>query len=259
MDQSFHDHFSTVARGYADFRPHYPAALFEYLATLVPQNATVWDCAAGSGQATLDLAARFGTIIATDASAAQIASATPRDNVEYRVALSEQSGLSDLSIDLITVAQALHWFDLGGFFAEAKRVLKPRGVLAVWTYATNRLENEPLNQIVQDFYSNVVGPYWPPERKLTETGYRTITFPFTEITPPSFRMEAPWTLSQLLGYFTTWSATNRFIKATGRDPIEPLARALAQVWGDPNSSRLVVWPLSLRVGYNTVFEPGRSA
>jgi SAM-dependent methyltransferase len=237
-----------VARAYADFRPHYPAALFEYLTTLAPRNATVWDCAAGSGQATLDLAARFSRIIATDASQEQIASAPPRDNVEYRVALAEQSGLPDVAIDLITVAQALHWFDLDSFFAEAKRVLKPGGALAVWTYATNLLEDQALNQIVQDFYANVVGPYWPPERKLTETGYRTIKFPFTEIVPPSFRMEAAWTLGQLLGYFSTWSSTNRFIKAIGRNPIEPLSRALAPVWGDPNSCRLVVWPLSLRVG-----------
>jgi ubiquinone/menaquinone biosynthesis C-methylase UbiE len=222
---TFSDHFSAVAKRYADFRPHYPAALFEYLATLVSRNTTVWDCAAGSGQATLDLATRFGKVIATDASAEQIASATARDNVEYRVALAEQSGLPNASIDLITVAQALHWFDLDRFSAEATRVLKPGGWIAVWTYATNEFEDEAVNRIVQDFYSNVVGPYWPPERRFTETGYRTIKLPFSEIATPSFRMEACWTLSQLLGYFSTWSATNRFIKANGRNPIKPLAES----------------------------------
>jgi SAM-dependent methyltransferase len=247
---TFSDHFSAVAKGYADFRPHYPAALFEYLTTLVPRSATVLDCAAGSGQATLDLAMRFGKVIATDASAEQIASATPRGNVEYRVALAEESGLPDRSVDLITVAQALHWFDLSRFFVEAKRALKPGGVLAVWTYATNEFQDQKVNRIVQDFYSNVVGPYWPPERRLTETGYHTIRLPFMEIATPLFRMEAHWTLSQLLGYFSTWSATNRFIKATGCNPIEPLADTLAEVWGDTSSPRLVVWPVSLRVGYN---------
>jgi ubiquinone/menaquinone biosynthesis C-methylase UbiE len=248
--QTFHDHFSQVAKRYADFRPHYPPALFDYLATLVPRSATVWDCAAGNGQATLDLAARFDKVIATDASAEQIASATPRHYVEYRAALAEQSGLPDATIDLITVAQALHWFDLSRFFAEAKRVLKPGGFQAVWVYATNQFENKAINQIVQDFYSNVVGPYWPPERRMTETGYRTIAFPFVEIAPPVFRMEASWTLDQLLGYFSTWSATNRFIKANGRNPLEPLAAALAKGWGDPNSPQQVVWPLALRIGRN---------
>jgi SAM-dependent methyltransferase len=223
--------------------------LFDYLATLAPRDSVVWDCAAGSGQATIDLAARFRKIIATDGSAEQIGSDPRRDNVEYRVALAEQSGLPDMSIDLITVAQALHWFKLDQFFAEAKRILKPAGLLAVWVYATNQLENKAVNEIVQDFYSNVVGPYWPPERKMTETGYHTITMPFTEIPPPEFRMEVRWTLGQLLGYFSTWSATNRYIKAKSRNPLEPLADALAKAWGDPNEPQRVVWPLSLRVGY----------
>src|SRR5262245_42473803 len=189
MTQTFHDHFSAVARRYADFRPHYPPALFDYLTTLVPRSATVWDCAAGSGQATLDLSSRFARVIATDASAEQIGSATPQHNVEYRVALAEQSGLPEASVNLVTVAQALHWFDHDRFFLEVKRVLSPGGVLAVWVYATNQLEDEAVNRIVQDYYSNIVGQYWPPERKLTETGYRTITLPFIEIAPPSFRME----------------------------------------------------------------------
>src|SRR5215813_9786127 len=171
MKQRFHDHFSVVSKRYASFRPHYPVALFDYLSTLTPPNATVWDCAAGSGQATLDLVARFGRVVATDASQEQIASAPRRDNIEYRVALAEQSGLPDQCIDLITVAQALYWFDLDVFFHEVRRVLKPGGLLSVWVYAKSQMEGDVVNRIVQDFYSNVVGPYWPPERMLTETGY----------------------------------------------------------------------------------------
>ena len=248
MSQSFHDHFSGVANRYADFRPHYPAALFDYLATLVPRSATVWDCAAGNGQATHDLAARFAKVIATDASKEQIASATPNHKVEFRVALAEQSGLADSSVELITIAQALHWFDFEKFYTEARRVLKPNGVLTAWAYGINDVEGDAVNQLVQDFYANVVGPYWPPSRKLIEEGYRTIPFPFTEITPPEFQMEVLWTLEQLLGYFSTWSATNRFIKATGRDPLKPLSVELTRVWGDVNFPRLVIWPLALRVG-----------
>lgn len=207
----------------------------------------MWDCAAGNGQATLDLAERFARVVATDASPEQIASASPHPRAEYRVAVAEASGLGDESVDLITVAQALHWFDLNRFFAEVRRVLKPGGILAVWAYGINEVEGEEVNRLVQDYYANVVGPYWPPERALIESGYRTITLPFAEISPPPFRMETRWNLHELLGYFSTWSATNRYIKANGRNPLEPLAQALGDVWGEASAARLVVWPLSVRM------------
>lgn len=248
MCQTFKDHFSGVANRYADFRPHYPGEIFDYLATLVPRTASVWDCAAGNGQATVDLAKRFARVVATDASKEQIASAKPISNVEYRVASAEQSGLPDASVALVTVAQALHWFDFGKFYAEVNRVLVPGGVIAVWAYGVNEVEGEEVNRLVQDFYENVVGPYWPPERKLVEEGYRTIPFPFEEITPPAFRMESRWTLDELVGYFSTWSATNRYIKAKGQNPLESLDKELARVWGERDQKRLVTWPLSLRVG-----------
>jgi ubiquinone/menaquinone biosynthesis C-methylase UbiE len=247
MSKGFQDHFSKVANRYADFRPRYPAALFDYFATLVPKHSAVWDCAAGNGQASVDLAARFDRVVATDASQKQIASAEPHAGIAYRVARAEQCGLPDASVSLVTVAQAVHWFDLKLFFAEVERVLAPGGVLAVWAYGINQVEGDDVNQLVQDYYSNVVGPYWPPERVLVEEGYRSIEFPFTEITPPAFRMETLWTLEQLLGYFSTWSATNRFIEANGCNPLEPLSAALANAWGDPNGPRLVIWPLSVRV------------
>jgi ubiquinone/menaquinone biosynthesis C-methylase UbiE len=247
MTPTFHDHFSEIARRYADFRPRHAAAVFDFLATLVPKSSLVWDCACGNGQATVDLAERFDRVIATDASQEQIAAATPHPKIEYRVAPAEQSGLPDASVDLLTVAQALHWFDLERFYAEAKRVLKPGGVLAAWAYGVDEVEGEAVNQLAQHYYSKTVGPYWPPERTIVEEGYRTIPFPFTEMTAPAFRLEARWTLEQLLGYFSSWSATNRFIKATGRNPLEPLAQALSQVWGEPSQPRLVIWPVSLRV------------
>jgi ubiquinone/menaquinone biosynthesis C-methylase UbiE len=248
MPSAFHDHFSGVANRYADFRPHYPAELFDYLATLVPRHSVVWDCACGNGQASRDLAARFDQVIATDASQEQIASAAPRPGIEYRVAPAEESGLSDHSVALVTVAQALHWFDFDRFHAEVKRVLVPNGVLAVWAYGIIVVEGEAVDRIAHEFYAETVGPYWPPERVLVENGYRTIPFPYTEITPPAFRMETHWTLEQLLGYFSTWSATNRYIKATGQNPLELLAASLQASWGDPALPRRIEWPLSLRIG-----------
>ena len=248
MSGKFKDHFSAIASRYADFRPRYPAELFDYLAKLAPSRSLAWDCAAGTGQATSDLAARFERVIAMDASAEQIAAAQPIANVEYRVAPAEQPGLPDSSADLVTVAQALHWFDLERFYSEVRRVLQPRGVLAVWAYGINEVEGSAINEIVHDFYSNTVGPFWPPERKLVEDGYKTLSFPFAEIQPPSFQMQTRWTLDQLLGYFSTWSATNRFIKARGESPLPALRDRLATVWGKPESARLVTWPLTQRVG-----------
>jgi ubiquinone/menaquinone biosynthesis C-methylase UbiE len=248
MSQAFHDHFSGVANRYADFRPRYPAALFDYLTTLVPNGATVWDCACGNGQAAHDLSSHFSKVIATDASKEQIASAKPNLKAEFRVATAEDSGLPNHSLELITVAQALHWFNFERFYTEVRRVLKPGGVLAVWSYGVNQVEGLAVNEIVQDFYLNEVGPYWPPERQLVEEGYRTIPFPFQEIAAPGFKMEARWTMEQLLGYFSTWSATNRYFKTKGINPLPALSERLSCVWGDVDAPRQISWPLALRVG-----------
>lgn len=245
---TFADHFSTVAANYADFRPSYPPALFAWLATLTPGHELAWDCAAGSGQASVDLARHFDRVVATDASAKQIAAAEPHPRIDYRVAAAEASGLADASVDLLTVAQALHWFDLDRFYAEARRVLKPAGILAVWTYGVLVLEDPRLNECVQVFYRDTVGPYWPPERHHVETGYRELPFPFPEITAPPVHMETTWNLPQLLGYFRSWSATARYVVTHGSDPVAILAAELAPLWGDPEQPRAMAWPLSLRVG-----------
>src|SRR5262245_2940013 len=246
--QLFQDHFSAIAKSYASFRPRYPAALFDWLATLVPRDSLVWDCGCGNGQAAVDLATRFACVIAMDASQEQIATAKAHPNVEYRVAPAEHCELPDKSVALITVAAALHWFDLKRFYAEAKRVLGPNGVLVAWACPVIDVEGGRINHLVQKFHSNIVGSYWPSERKLAEASYRTIPFPFVEITSPKFCMEAHWTLEQLLGYLSTWSATNRYLNATGRHPLEPFSAELARVWGDANSRRLIIWPLLLRAG-----------
>src|SRR5260221_9132515 len=162
MTQSFADHFSTVAATYAASRPHYPEALFAYLAELPVSRTLAWDCGAGSGQATLALAQYFACVVATDASVAQVAAA-PRDpRVYYWTALAEASGLTARAADLVTVAQALHWFDLPVFYTEVQRVLAPGGVIAVWTYGRSELDFEPLVAALQTFYDEAVGAYWPP-------------------------------------------------------------------------------------------------
>lgn len=244
----FKDHFALVSGAYADFRPTYPAALFDWLADVAPGHRLAWDCACGSGQASVDLAARFERVVASDASAGQLKGAAPHPRVEYRQAPAEASGLADGEVDLITVAQALHWFDRPRFYAEARRVLRPGGVLAVWTYGVQTLEDAAVNARVQHFYREVVGPYWPPERVLVETGYREIEFPFAESAAPAFAMTADWSLPRLLGYFRSWSATGRYRQARGEDPVLILEQVLTPLWGDPLAECTVTWPLAIRVG-----------
>lgn len=248
MTKPFTDHFAAVAATYASYRPRYPDALFVWLAEVAPGRGLAWDCAAGSGQATVGLAARFERVIATDASRAQLEAAPSLPNVTWRLAPAEESGLPDASADLITVAQALHWFDLERFYAEARRVLVPGGVLAAWTYGVFSVEGAEADRLVQTFYTETVGPFWPPERRLVESGYRTLPFPFEELHPPPFRMEAAWTLPELLGYLRSWSATGRYIAERGEDPMEGLAAELSPLWGEPLLRRKVSWPLSVRAG-----------
>ena len=243
----FADHFAPVAAHYAAFRPHYPAALFAWLANLAPDHVLAWDCAAGSGQASADLAAHFDRVVATDASASQIAVAAPHPQVDYRVASAEASGLPTASVDLITVAQALHWFNLDRFYAEVRRVLKPGGVLAVWSYGVLTVAEAAVNSQLQRFYQETVGPYWPPERRHVENGYQSLPFPFPELEPPTFAMEASWTLPELLGYCRSWSASERYHAECGRDPVIELATELTPLWRWPNQRQLITWPLALRV------------
>ena len=248
MVRSFADHFSRVAGAYAENRPRYPDGLFEWLAAIAPRRELAWDCATGNGQAALGLAPYFDRVVATDASAAQIAAAHPHPRVEYRVAPAEASGVAAGSVDLITVGQALHWFDRPAFYEEARRVLGPGGVVAAWTYGASSFDDPWLDAAHRAFYVDVIGPYWPAERALVETGYRDLEFPFEEIVPPDFDMTTEWPLATFLGYVGTWSAVSRFREARGEDPVPGLGRELAASWGDPAATRRIRWPLAMRVG-----------
>lgn len=244
----FKDHFSAQAGAYSRFRPLYPVALYPYLSDLCPEHDLAWDCATGNGQAARGLAGKFRHIIATDASAEQVSHATGPDNVSFHVATAEQSGLENASIDLITVAQALHWFDHDAFFHEVKRVLKPDGILAAWSY--NLLEiNEEIDAIIGHLGNEIVGDYWPPERRFVNDNYRTINFPMSGIKMPSFRMTAQWSLDDLLGYLGTWSSVMGYRAAKGRDPLREIYDDLRAAWGDNYAGKKQVdWPLSFRVG-----------
>jgi SAM-dependent methyltransferase len=233
---------------YSTYRPHYPDTLFKLLSDLAPSHRLAVDIGTGNGQAALGLARYFERVIATDRSEAQLAHAAKHERIEYRLAAAEASGILSGSVDLVTAAQALHWFDASAFFAEAKRLLRREGVIAVWGYGDPVLDTGPLDRTLHEFNRGMLEQYWFPERDLLLQGYKTIPFPFAEIDVPAQELEMHWTLGELAGYLRTWSATARYVAENGVDPVTDLERALAPLWGEPTRRRPVRWPLHLRVG-----------
>lgn len=244
----FSDHFSGHAADYARYRPTYPPDLFEALAALVPRHTLCWDAGTGSGQAACGLAEHFAEVVATDASAEQIAHATPCAGVKYRVAPAEASGLDDATVDLVTVGQAVHWFQLKSFYEEVKRVGAQGGAVAVWAYDLLRVPESAAVEAVFHAFHAAVERFWPPERALVARRYADLLFPFEEIPVPPVTMTAGWDLEKVLGYLSTWSAVKAYQKATGRDPIAEFEEAFAAAWGDPPAVKTIAWPLILRAG-----------
>ena len=244
VSSGFRDHFSARSAHYARYRPHYPAELFDFLASLTAKHSLAWDCATGSGQAAIALSAHFEHVVATDASKAQIDAAVAHSGVTYRVAAAEDSQLDAGSIDLITVGQALHWFDIERFFAEAERVLVSHGVLAAWCYELCRV-SDTCDAVVDELYVEIVGEFWPPERRLIEAGYAGIAMPGRALESRDFHMSASWSVADMLGYLRTWSACARYRQEHGDDPVSKIEIALRAEWG--KGHRPVRWPLTLLV------------
>jgi SAM-dependent methyltransferase len=243
------DYFSTQAATYATFRPTYPRALFEFVASNAPRRALAWDCGTGNGQAAVALADDFDRVIATDTSAKQLAQATVHPRIDYRLAPAESSGLPDRAADAVTVAQALHWFDVARFYAEARRVLVPGGLIAVWTYNDAVLDDAGLDRHLRRFDREVVGPYWPAERQLVRDGYRTLPFPFAPVATPALLLVREWTLAEVAGYVRSWSATVRYATEHGTDPVMAFEADVAREWGDPATRRVIRWPLVVLAGH----------
>lgn len=245
----FQDLFSSQAATYADIRPDYPPALFDFICSAVQRRALAWDCATGNGQAAVPLAAYFERVIATDASAEQLAHARNHARVEYRVAPAEASGLADRAVDLVTVAQALHWFDRERFYAEVRRVLAPGGALAVWSYGDPVIADDvDLDAALHAFNKGTLGPYWPGGRGLVGDGYRQIPFPFDECATPPFVITRSWTLDELARYLRSWSAHVRYVERHGTDPVPRFIERLAAPWGGADARHAVHWPVTLRLG-----------
>ncbi|MEX1033624.1 MAG: class I SAM-dependent methyltransferase [Cellvibrionaceae bacterium] len=245
------NYFSTASDDYLTFRPRYPEEFFDYLVDIAPSNAHAWDCGCGNGQASVALASRFKRVSATDLSATQIAQAQARNNIAYQVGRAEVIEARDNSLDLITAAQAIHWFDHQRFFAEVNRCLRPGGVLAAWGYQL-LYTGTAMDRCIEIFHDEIVGPYWPAGRELLDDGYAGITFPYPRETAPTFFMHNEWSFAHLIGYLNTWSAVKRYREVLGRNPVEEYLAQLRKAWGNEQQLRPVHWPLILYLGKKPV-------
>ncbi len=244
---SFKDYFSDKASLYAQARPSYPPELFQYLASLCQEHQQAWDCATGSGQAAVSLAKYFEVVQATDASSEQLEHAFAHPKVHYSVQSAETANFVAQSFDLVAVAQALHWFDLDTFYPLVQRLLKPKGVLAIWGYAFAMSITEEIDDLLQKQGLDPILPYWPPETKLLWNGYVDVPFPFQEIEPPALFISCNWSLDEFLHYLGTWSALRLYRQATQHDILAALHAPLQTLWGESHR-REIKMPLFLRVG-----------
>jgi SAM-dependent methyltransferase len=239
--------FNQGGEAYARFRPDYPDTLASFLASVSPSTRLAVDVGCGTGQLTTQLAEHFDAVIGLDPSAGQIASAQQHERVRYLSAPAEALPADDHSVSLITAAQAAHWFDLPAFYAEARRIGEPGAVVALISYGVPVLD-AAIQSCYQTFYSEQIGPYWPPERALVDSGYATIDFPFQALPKPELFIERHWDLADMLGYISTWSAVKRAKDAGQQALLEDFARDLGAAWGSPEARRHFRWPINLRLG-----------
>lgn len=244
---SFRDHFSKQAIDYARFRPGYPAALYEFLADISPGQSAALDCATGNGQAAIGLAKYFSSVLATDASPEQIGGATPNDRITYVQALAECTPTPDHVFDIVVAAAGLHWFDFDRFYKEVRRISRPGGVLAAWSYYMFESE-AAIDGVMSYFADEFTGAYWPERMHLNQGRYRDIPFPFDRIEAPAFFAEATWPMERVLGFASTWSSTQRYREQTGSDPLDEIREDLKRAWGDPKREIQLRWPLHMLVG-----------
>ena len=245
MASSFADHYSTISARYAAYRPTYPPALVDVLADRAPPG-TAWDIGCGTGQLSVDLARRFERVIATDPAQAQLDAATAAPHVEYRCAPAEASGLPSGSIALAVAAQAAHWFDWPRFIPEVERVTAPGALVGLVSYGILHVEGDVANTIIQRYYWDDAGPYWPAGRAHVENGYKDLVLPWPAVDAPPVAMTAQWSRDELVGYLTTWSATVKLVAARGTGALDAVSAALAEVWPD-GEPREIRWPLTVKL------------
>ena len=241
------DLFTTQSDLYAKFRPTYSKELYDHILSFVKEKNTAWDCATGNGQAAIVLADHFKKVFATDISASQIEKAIQKENIEYSVFAAESTPFADNTFDLVTVAQAYHWIKWNEFKKEVTRVGKPDAVIAIWTYYSHTTGNERVDKAVRDFYANVTKPYWDYERKYVEEKYTTVEFDYELLPVKEFETALYWKREDLVGYVSTWSAIQKFIKTNGHSPVPLLEKEINKLWPDGEIKK-VVFPIYLKLG-----------
>ena len=239
------DYFSSQSKAYSTFRPTYPQELYEFIFRHVTEKKVAWDCATGNGQVAQYLATYFDEVYATDISQQQLEHAGRQKNIFYSLRPGEQTSFQDNQFDLITIAQALHWLDRDRFYREATRVGKPGAILAVWGYGLLTID-PVIDRLLHEFYTETVGPYWDSARRLVESQYKSISFPFKEIPTPRFAIQVKWTIDQLSGYLSSWSATQKYIHVKGENPVTRFITSVVPYW--KASRRLVSFPVFMRIG-----------
>jgi hypothetical protein len=240
------DLFSGHSKIYAAFRPTYPEDLYACIFRHVENKTIAWDCATGNGQAAQRLAKDFDQVFATDISQKQIDQAVPVSNIVYSVSKAEETNFAENQFDLITVGQAIHWIDPEAFYREAVRTSKRNSILAIWGYSLLSI-NPQIDEIILDFYTNVVGKYWDAARRLVDDKYKNIPFPFEQIPTPEFKLTVDWSLEHLAGYLTSWSATQKYIQMQSVDPVPPVIKNISAAWKTGDLKR-AVFPLFLKLG-----------
>lgn len=245
---SYMDHFGKQSSAYLQFRPDYPDKLYHYLSTVAFEHQLAWDCGTGNGQAAIKLADHFTKVVGSDLNQKQLDVALKKANIDYHCWPAGKTEFKNHSVDLITVAQALHWFKFDEFYREVRRVSKDNGIIAAWCYPLGKI-NEEVDVVIKKLYANILGnAYWPKERHYIDDGYQTIPFPFHKIQPPNFIIEKPMDFTQLMGYLNTWSAVKEYQRINQDNPINLIYHELQTAWGDPSKHHTMQWPIHLLVG-----------
>lgn len=243
------DNFSQQSSLYAQYRPDYPPEIFDYIISFIKNKNTAWDCGTGNGQSAVALSKHFKKVIATDISAKQLQNAEQAENIFYSVQPAEQTNIEKNSVDLITVAQAAHWFDFDKFYTEVKKVATSNAFIAVWCYSLLRI-NKEVDDIIDQYHFTTLKKYWDAERKYVDDGYTTIPFPFEKISTPNFAIEKCWDLEKLEGYLNTWSALQKYIAANNSNPVPELIQNIKPHWGVAAKQK-ITFPIHLLLGQIT--------
>ena len=240
------DNFSKQSETYKKFRPEYPEELYKVILTHSKNRESCWDCGTGNGQVAKELSKNFKNVFATDISENQLKLAYKKPNISYSISRAEKTPFNDNQFDIITVAQAIHWFHFNSFYKEAKRVGKPNSKIFVIGYGLLKI-NPRIDKIITKFYTEIIGAYWDKERRHIDNKYNSIEFGFEEIpAPKNLEMALEWDMQQLIGYLNSWSSVQKYIVKNGSNPVDLIKKELLEL--ADNKTLNVSFPIFMKIG-----------